>query len=76
MSDICAKELFTAAREKEQETGISIEDILVSIIYDSDDDQARVDAIRTYYAVMYHSSLDYKSLMDAPNLAEVLSMRE
>ena len=40
----------------------------------SDDDQARADAIRVYLAVIFNSHLELDSIMEAPNLAEVLSL--
>jgi hypothetical protein len=72
---IHAKALFKAARKQEQETGRSIEEILIELIYTSDDDMARVNAIRTFMSVMYYGGLDMDSLFDAADLADVVSLR-
>ena len=55
---------------------MTIEEILLRIAYESDDDQARADAIRIYFAVMYNSGLDLDSLIEEPDLAPVLSLRD
>jgi hypothetical protein len=49
LSEFQAKNLYYEARHKEIETGKSIEEILIRIIYESDDDMARVTAMRAYY---------------------------
>jgi hypothetical protein len=74
ISELQAKRLYLAAQKMKTETGIAIEEILLKIIYESDDDQARADAIRTFLAVMLNSHITLDSIMEEPNLAEVLSL--
>ena len=74
ISELQAKRLYLEAQRMEAETGIAMEEVLLKIIYESDDDQARADAIRVYLAVIFNSHLELDSIMEAPNLAEVLSL--
>ena len=74
ISELQAKRLYLTAERLEAETGIAMPEVLIDIIYNSDDDQARVDAIRIFLAVMFNTRLDMDSIMEGPNLAEVLSL--
>ena len=76
ISELQAKRLILEARKKEQEAGVSLEEIVLRILYESENDQARVDAARLYYAVTYNSGLDLDSLIEEPNIAEVLSIKD
>ena len=66
--------MYLAAQRIEAETGIAMEDILMKIIYESEDDQARADGIRVYLAVIFNSHIDLDSIMEEPNLAQVFSL--
>ena len=74
--EIQAKRLYLEAQKMERDTGVTIEEVLLRIVYESDDDQARVDAIRIYFAVMYNSGLSLDSLIEEQDLAPVLSLRD
>ena len=66
--------MYLAAQRIEAETGIAMEDILMKIIYESEDDHARADSIRAYLAVIFNSHIDLDSIMEEPNLAQIFSL--
>ena len=74
ISELQAKRLYLAAQRMEAETGITMEEILLKIIYESEDDQARADSIRVYLSVILNSNLDLDLIMEEPSLAEVFSL--
>ena len=74
ISEIQAKRLYLEAQKLETETGISMEEMVLRIAYESEDHRARVDAMRIYFSIIYNSRLDLDSVVAEPNLAEVLSL--
>jgi len=74
ISGIEARRLYLAAKEAEAEHGKSIEELLIEMAYTSDSDQAKLEAIRLYFAIIYNSGLDLEDLeIEAPT-ARILSL--
>jgi hypothetical protein len=74
ISEIQAKRLYLEAKRLETENGVSMEEVLLRIAFESEDHRARVDAMRVYFAIIYNSRLDLDSMLTKPNLAEVMSL--
>ena len=74
ISGIEARRLYLAAKEAEAKHGKSIEELLVDLSYNADSDQAKLEAIRLYFAIIFNSGLELEDLeIEAPT-ARILSL--
>jgi hypothetical protein len=74
ISGIEARRLYLAAKVAEAEHGKSIEELLIDLSYNADSDQAKLEAIRLYFAIMFNSGLGLEDLeIEAPN-AQLISL--
>jgi len=65
ISDLQARALVVAAKDKERAAGQTIEEILIDIIYTAEDPHIRIEAIRLYYTVIYNSDLTMDDLKES-----------
>ena len=74
ISGIEARRLYLAAKVAEAEHGKSIEELLIDLSYNADSDQAKLEAIRLYFAIMFNSGLGLEDLeIEAPS-AQLISL--
>jgi hypothetical protein len=74
ISGIEARRLYLAAKEAEAEHGKSIEELLIEMAYTSDSDQAKLEAIRLFFAIIYNSGLDLEDLEIEAASAQLISL--
>ena len=73
ISGINAKSLCVAAKSAEKKHGESIEEILISLIYQKDDVRGALEAMRLFYSIIFNSRLTLDDFeMETP--AEIISL--
>ena len=74
ISGIEARRLYLAAKEAEAKYGRSIEEVLVELTYNAGSDQAKLGAIRLYFAIIFNSGLELEDLDRHTSLSQIISL--
>ena len=68
------KEMFLAARKREQKEGVSIEDLVLDIIY-GDDTGLALEGMKLYYTITMSSDLSMDEIEEDFQLGQVIPFK-
>ena len=75
IQDLEVKQLLLTAKEFEKGYGKSLPDILLGIIYNSDDVRAILEGIRLYYSITMTSDLTIEEIEKELELGQVIPFK-
>ena len=73
--DLEVKQSFLAAKKFEKEYGKSVDDILLDIIYNSDDVHAVLEGIKLFYSITISSDLTIDEIEKELELGQVIPFK-